>query len=305
VLEGGWHDREVTVSLRASDGQGSGTEITHYRVNAFDAGDDEGWLPYEGPFKVAEEGENLVEYRSEDVAGNVEDINELSVLVDVTAPVTAILINGADPLQEYTAPVRIAFLRTDEPGLGTTETEYRVGDGEWTAYENAFDISAVGGYRVDFRSIDLAGNVENYKTVTFAIRRPVTSATPNFQPQAPPAPAPRPYAALEEASSRVQTLSALRGGRFKFNVSCQGVERGTVTLTVTRSVARQLKLKSGTLARKVLRCGDEGRATVSLQPSATVRKALARSKKSVRAKLTLRMTGAAADTQNVTFRGKS
>jgi hypothetical protein len=70
-------------------------------------------------------------------------------------------------------------------------------------------------------------------------------------------------------------------------------------------VARQLKLKSGTLARKVLRCGDEGRATVSLQPSATVRKALARSKKSVRAKLTLRMTGAAADTQNVTFRGKS
>ena len=103
----------------------------------------------------------------------------------------------------------------------------------------------------------------------------------------------------------MRTLSALRGGQFKFNVSCQGVERGTVTLTVERAVARKLKLKSGTLARKVLRCGDEGRATVSLRPSAAVRKALARSKTSVRAKLTLRMTGAAADTQTVTFRGKS
>ena len=67
----------------------------------------------------------------------------------------------------------------------------------------------------------------------------------------------------------MQTLSALRGGRFTFNVSCQGVSRGTVTLTVERSVVRKLKLKTGTLARKVLRCGDEGRATVSLQPSAS------------------------------------
>ena len=45
---------------------------------------------------------------------------------------------------------------------------------------------AIGGYRVDFRSIDLAGNVENFKTVIVrdpAARRPV-GATPNVQPQA-------------------------------------------------------------------------------------------------------------------------
>jgi beta-xylosidase len=301
VLVGGWYDREVTVSLRASDGEGSGTEVTEYRVN-----DDEAWQPYDGPFQVAAEGENVVEYRSRDVAGNVEAGHELTLLVDVTAPVTTIQINGADPLAEYSGPVRIAFLRADDPGIGAVATQYRVGDGEWTAYTGAFDLTAYAGYRVDFRSIDVAGNVERFRTVTFAIRRPVTSATPQVQPQATPAPAPRPFAALQRITTRVRTVSALRGGRFKFNVSCQAVERGTVRLTVTRSVARKLKLKSGTLARKVLRCGDEGRATVSLRPSATVRKALARSKqKSVRAKLTLRMTGAAADTQVVTFRGKS
>ena len=306
VLDGGWHDREVTVSLRAGDGAGSGTEATEYRVN-HEGDEDDGWLPYEGAFQVAEEGANLVEYRSADVAGNVEDIKALSVLVDATAPETAVLINGAAPVADYTAAVRIAFTRTDEPGLGTTETEYRVGDGEWTPYEGAFDLADIGGYRVDFRSIDLAGNVERYKTVLFAIRRPAAPAAPapNVQPQALPAPAPRRFAALEEVAAKARTLSALRGGQFRFNVSCQGVTRGTVTLTVERAVARKLKLKSGTLARKVLRCGDEGRATVSLRPSAAVRKALARSKTSVRAKLTLRMTGAAADTQTVTFRGKS
>ena len=143
--------------------------------------------------------------------------------------------------------------------------------------------------------------------MTFAIRRPPPPAvTPNrASRRRRRRPRRAPFAALEEAASKVRTLSALRGGRFKFNVSCQGVSRGTVTLTVERAVARKLKLKSGTLARKVLRCGDEGRATVSLRPSAAVRKALARSKTSVRAKLTLRMTGAAADTQTVTFRGKS
>jgi hypothetical protein len=44
---------------------------------------------------------------------------------------------------------------------------------------------------------------------------------------------------------------------------------------------------------------------VSLTPSSTVKKALARSKGSVRAKLTLRVTGTPADTQNVTLKGKS
>jgi hypothetical protein len=40
---------------------------------------------------------------------------------------------------------------------------------------------------------------------------------------------------------------------------------------------------------------------VSLRPRAAIR----RSKRAVRAKLTLRMTGAATDTQTVTLRGKS
>ena len=172
VLEGGWHDREVTVSLRAGDGQGSGTDATEYRVNAFEPTRTRGGSPTRGRSRSPRRARTSSSTARTDVAGNVEDIKELRVLVDVTAPVTAVLINGAEPVADYTDAVRIAFTRTDEPGLGTVETEYRIGDGEWTAYDGRVRHPDYGGYRVDFRSIDLAGNVENYRTVTFAIRRP-------------------------------------------------------------------------------------------------------------------------------------
>ena len=76
-------------------------------------------------------------------------------------------------------------------------------------------------------------------------------------------------------------------------------------MTVTKAVAKRLKLASRTLAKSTVRCGDEGRATLTLKPSAKVRKALARTRKSITATLSLRLPGAATDTQTVTFRGKS
>ena len=289
----------MTVGLTAADGTGSGTVKTEYRLNP--AGD---WLAYTKPFDVGGSGTQTVQYRSTDDAGNVETEKALSVRVDVTAPTTTARLNGAAPVADYTGPVRVAFSRSDgDDSSGAVATEYRVNDGEWTDYENAFDLSANQGYQIDFRSTDLVGNVENFKRA--AVHDPAAGRRRRHRCHSL-----RPLRRRSRSRrssrwpSKVSTLSALRGGRFAFNVSCLGVSRGTVTLTVERAVVRRLKLKTSTLARKVLRC-DEGRATVSLQPSDAVRKALARSKTSVRAKLTLRMTGAATDTQTVTFRGKS
>jgi hypothetical protein len=282
----GWYDKEVTVSLRAGDGQGSGSALTQYRVN------DGAWTTYAGAFDVGGAGTQTIEYRSTDGAGNVEATKALQVRVDVNPPATTARLNGAAPLADYTGAVRVAFTRTDEAGSGAVATEYRVNDGAWTSYEGAFDLAANQGYQIDYRSIDLVGNVENFKRVRFTIRPP--AIVPAAIQQPPPAPAPRPFAAMGEPrlSSR---------GRLMVTVSCQSVSRGKLTLTVRRAVARRLKLKSRTLASKTVRCGREGRATVSLRPRAAIR----RSKRAVRAKLTLRMTGAATDTQTVTLRGKS
>ena len=72
-------------------------------------------------------------------------------------------------------------------------------------------------------------------------------------------------------------------------------------------MARRLKLSSTTLAGGALRCGDEGRGTLTLKPSTRVKRALARTTRSITATLTLSLRGSAGsarDTQTVTFRGK-
>jgi beta-xylosidase len=306
----GWHDGAVTVRLSAADGAGSGVKTTEYRVDG--AGE---WTAYETPIVVEEAGVHRLEYRSTDVAGNDEAVRTLSLKVDKTAPVTTIRINGAEPADEYTGPVRVAFTRTDGEGSGAVETQYAIDDDDvWTTYddEGAFDVTGNSGHRVFFRSVDAAGNVENFKSVIFVIRPPARPAapapTPVVIPQATPAPKPTPYASLEEVSSKLSTVSALRGGKVAVRVSCQSVDRGTLRLTVTKAVAKKLKLKSTTLAGGSIRCGAEGRGTLTLKPSSAVRNALSKAKGSIEATLTLRLTGtagAARDTQTVTFRGKS
>jgi hypothetical protein len=298
---GGWYDGAVTVRLTPADGPGSGVEATSYRI---DGGE---WTTYTAPIVVAEAGEHQLEYMSEDVAGNEEGVTSLSLNVDATAPTTTLRINGAAAVAEYPSAVRLAFTRDDGEGSGVVDTEYRIDGGDWRSYDGAFDVAGNSGHQLDYRSIDMVGNVENFKTVLFTIRPPTLQPSPIVLPQATPAPRPRVSAALEDLAQRLLTVTALRTGKVAVRVSCQGVDRGTLRLTVTRSVAKRLKLSSTTLAGGALRCGDEGRGTLTLKPSTKVRRALARAKDSVTATLTLSLRGSAGsarDTQVVTFRGK-
>jgi hypothetical protein len=293
---GTWHDGPVTVSLQAVDGTGSGPDTTEYRM------DGGAWQAYDGAFAVERSGVHTVDYRTTDIAGNVEPTQSLTVRVDGTAPVTTALINGEAPQNTYTGATRIVFTREDGDGSGAVATEYRLDDGGWTEYSGAFDVDQAGGHRVDYRSRDAAGNVENYRTLLFAISPVFAAPQPQVitikpiyvQPAA--AAEPQPYVSAAPRKPR--------HGRLRVRVACQSVERGTLKLTVSRATMRRLHLKRRTLARRTTRCGEHGRTTVTLTPSKRTRRALQRSRRSVRAKLTLRF-GAARDTQTVTFRGKS
>jgi cytochrome c len=294
-----WYDGAVKVTLLARDGQGSGAEATEYRL---DGGE---WGPYGGPLIVEDAGVHLLEYRSSDVAGNTEAVRSLRVRVDKTPPVTTARINGAAPVPAYTGPARIALIRADGDGSGAVSSEYRIGgSGPWTPYAGAFDVEGNGGHRIDFRSRDLVGNVENFRTVSFAIRAaPVVAGHP---PEAAPPPSPPPFAALEQVVRRRATVAALRRGRLVVRVSCQGVRTGSVRLTVSRSTARRLRLADRELARARVRCGAEARATVTLRASRSVRRALARSNRDIAATLSLAMRGAAGtanDRARVVLRG--
>jgi hypothetical protein len=287
----GWYDGAIAVDLRGRDGEGSGVASTQYSL---DGGP---WTTYGGPVTIDGAGAHTLAYRSTDVAGNVEAERVLRARVDATAPQTTALIDGAAPQETYAGPVRVAFVRTDGDGSGAVSTEYRLGGGDWTPYEGSFDVVAVGEHRVDYRSRDAVGNTEPYRTVRFALLAPpapLMTFAPAFMPTAP-----APFASL--TPPRRATLRALRLGRLSARVTCQGVDRAVVKLTVARPTARRLGLESRVLARRTVRCGEQARGTARLRPSAKVRRALKRSRRSVDAVLTLR-AGALTDSDSVVLR---
>jgi plastocyanin len=104
-----------------------------------------------------------------------------------------------------------------------------------------------------------------------------------------PAPTPKPWASLEKPAS--PKLDALLRGKLKLRASCSALDRGTVTLSVTKAVAKRLKLKGTTLASGGSRCNANNRFTVTLKPTRAAKKALARTRKSVKVTARLAFPG--------------
>jgi hypothetical protein len=284
----GWYDGAVSITLEARDGEGSGTAASEYRL------DGGGWTPYAGAIAVDQAGSHVVGFRSRDVAGNVETERSLPIRIDATPPVTTALINGAAPQPAYAIAARVAFVRTDGEGSGAVGTEYRVDGGAWTGYTGAFDVRGLGAHRVDYRSRDVVGNTEPYRTVRFTLTvGPLATGAPPDRLAA--------FAALAPLTRSATTLRAFRRGGLTVRVTCRGVDRGTLALRVSRATAKRLRLGSRVLAARSLRCGEQGRASVRLRPGAKVRKALARSRGNVAGRLTLRM-GDATDASSIVLR---
>jgi len=121
-----------------------------------------------------------------------------------------------------------------------------------------------------------------------------SQATPTPAPTEPPrdgtpAPTPKPWASLD--APRSPKLDVLLQGKLKLTASCAALDRGTATLSVSKAVAKQLKLKATTLATGRSRCGGNNRFTVTLKATSAAKQALARSRKAVKATVTLTFPG--------------
>ncbi|WP_166245253.1 immunoglobulin-like domain-containing protein [Paenibacillus turpanensis] len=85
--------------------------------------------------------------------------------VDQLAPVTYYSIEGLNN-GKYVYGLKITLNATDA-GSGVQTTEYKVNDGAWTQYQNPFDVLAESTHKVEYRSIDKRGNVENANVMDF------------------------------------------------------------------------------------------------------------------------------------------
>ena len=113
--EDGWYVSPVTVTLIAEDDLGgSGVASTEYRL---DGGI---WQEYVGPFTLSADGTTLVEARSTDNAGNVEDPPvSATVKIDQTPPAVTIsgLAEGAEYDNEVVPSVAVADITS---GIATS-----------------------------------------------------------------------------------------------------------------------------------------------------------------------------------------
>lgn len=94
----------------------------------------------------------------------VRDTKEL-VKVDKTATVNTATVNPGTPNGDngwYTTDVTVTMTSVDEES-GVNSPEYRINGGEWAAYSDALQLTTDGIYKIEYRSVDGAGNVEETK----------------------------------------------------------------------------------------------------------------------------------------------
>ncbi|MCU0725290.1 MAG: hypothetical protein MUE73_05815 [Planctomycetes bacterium] len=177
LIEGGaefTNVRDVTVTLSASDSDGSGLASMRLKLatGIFDA-----WVPYatSALFTLPSgDGVKGIDAQFLDVAGNVSSLASDTILLDRTAPtLTSFTVNGGNQYVLPSEPVLLQIVASDgspSSGVAGFRTTFDNGAtyGPWTAYGTdpvATDHPATGGLipiRVMLR--DNAGNVSGLST---------------------------------------------------------------------------------------------------------------------------------------------
>jgi len=151
---GGWYAGEVGVSIAASDAA-SGLSSIRFRL---DQGD---WATYDGAFHVGEEGEHLLQFNATDNAGNQEGMQNLTFMIDSTAPETSALVSGEEGLGGWYVSATGVELSAVDALSGVLRTEWSLDGGLWTTYSSELSIATSGEHVLLFRSVDVAGMQED------------------------------------------------------------------------------------------------------------------------------------------------
>jgi hypothetical protein len=163
-----WTNKDVSLSLAASDTGGSGLAATFYTVNGGSQ------TSYSGAISFTSAGTYTVTYWSTDNAGNKESDKTFTVKIDKTAPTTAAaatVAGGASYVSDTwtNKDVSLTLSPTDAGGSGLAGTFYTVNGGSQTSYSGAISFTTAGTYTVTYWSTDSAGNKESDKTFTVKI----------------------------------------------------------------------------------------------------------------------------------------
>ncbi|WP_053365298.1 OmpL47-type beta-barrel domain-containing protein [Bacillus sp. FJAT-27245] len=159
------YSQSVTIELKGFD-RLSKIGHTFYSFNGSDF--------IEGTsFTVEKEGVNKIKYFSVDQAGNREEAKTTEVKIDRTAPTTETSIPGS----WMNEPVTVILKPVDEAS-GIKATFYSVNGSDFME-GTSFTVEKEGVNKIEYYSVDQAGNREEAKTAEVKIDKtpPVTTAT--------------------------------------------------------------------------------------------------------------------------------
>jgi large repetitive protein len=150
-----WVKEEVNVKLVASD-ENSGIAATYYSINGSEYV--EGTI-----FLVENEGSNVISYYSVDQVGNKEIVKTAEVKLDKTAPTT--VSNVSDKWSKD--PVGVSLASEDKHSK-VAATYYSINGSEYVE-GTTFTVDKEGVNSISYYSVDVAGNVEEVKSVEVKI----------------------------------------------------------------------------------------------------------------------------------------
>jgi len=127
---------------------------------------------YTAPFTVdGPDGNIYVRFWSTDVSGMIEVANNVTVVLDNTAPASAIFLEGSN----YSAGPKyvlndtwIGFTAADG-GSGPDFIEYDIDSAGWTVYTVNQTLNVSGAHTIQYRAVDNLGQVESDNTVSVSV----------------------------------------------------------------------------------------------------------------------------------------
>ena len=127
-----------------------------------------------GSGPISTEGSWYFNLRTVDNLGHWSDATHAGpFLIDLSAPVTA---DDADASYDDLA---VIGLSAADVYSGVDATYYRLDDGAEQAYAGPFTVDALGPHTVEYWSVDMVGNIETHREVSFeVVRTGAIEATP-------------------------------------------------------------------------------------------------------------------------------
>lgn len=171
-----------TISLTSKDNK-SGTSWLRYTINQEDE------KSYVKPIQLPSvSGSYTITFYAGDIVGNFSDRKSLKVYVDHNPPVTNSRFSGYYSKTSAGYAVKketlISFESSDLES-GVKRIQYRQNSDEWVTYITPLSFNDPGVYNIDFRAIDMVGNMEEIQSLEVSVLTPSEMLTSQSAPEKP------------------------------------------------------------------------------------------------------------------------